>query len=1252
MAHFVSSKVTLEAVTAQRAGFPCSLFLWPTKLQSQKSTGLRISRSSELASHVYSLKTLWTYVSLDSITDATVAGCVYLIIMSSIARRPRAGLCLIVFLCFVFKICAFEVHLYARDNRPGYLLFNSSLDSGRRYFIESSSIPPSFLQIDPRVGELYIKNTLIFRNNSATEPFHFFIGAESESGKSPLVEYVSIPITVHLKNSFESISYERNNSLDAVINVEQDMENDFDNCWQKSQEIVSLASIVPQTQIKRCDVTYIQPTEKGYCIETNGGQLVADQNFCNSAPVWTLAFHIKVVCSDISYTQPIRLFFQRTSSKSTDRDRLRRSTLNQAPVFDKTLYKAAVPEEVEGGYPVATVTAIDPDGDKVTYKVLAAFDARSQRLFEIDGDLGHVKTTTHLDREFMDVHQLRIIASDNQTPPRSGTTTLQVIITDRNDHSPMFEQATYVASIREMSPVGSTVITVRATDQDVGENAEIEYNLVHPSGSEVFQIDKMAGVITLGAKLDREVTGFYSLLVQATDIGKDPEPRSTTAVVEITVLDDNDNYPQFTKKVYHIDVPEDIEWTTRPVIAVVKAEDLDQGVNSAIRYAIIGGNTQGHFSIDSQSGEFTVVSALDYEKVRSYRLIIRAQDGGQPARSNTTNMILRVLDANDNDPKFYTSLFQESVSEASPVGHSVLKVQAYDADDGPNSEIDYSIVPNEQFLPFTVDSVSGWILTTQELDRETNSVYDFLVVAKDRGSPSRSATTSVIIRVQDINDNDPVFNPKMYEASVSEIDPPGTPVVAVTAADRDEEPRLIYHIISGNHRGRFNVIHQNKEGLISVAQPLDYRLDKKFTLTVTATDAGGRFDTATVNINVTDANTHRPVFDKVPYTASVPEDAPIGATVLVVEATDGDVGENARISYFIEDNPEFSIDSTTGAIVTSQKLDRELTAGFVLVVTAEDHGSPSLSDTINVEIEVTDVNDNPPNFVIPSYSASIREDALVGSSVMQVSASDKDIGLSGQVRYTFTGGDDGDGAFIVEPTSGVIRTNQLLDRESVSLYRLLVLAIDRGATPLSSTATISVVVEDVNDNPPRFDTDIIKMFIAENSPIGSVVGLILATDPDDGPNAGISYSIVGGPDADKFRLISRNGEPAELLTKTDLDYETSKKKYAVVVRASSPPLRSDVEAHIWVTDVNDNAPRLKDFVILFNHHEKYFPKNPIGKVPAYDADVTDKLRYRFISGNNANLLLLNETTGELSLSPHLDTNVPIHGVMEISVFGK
>lgn len=149
------------------------------------------------------------------------------------------------------------------------------------------------------------------------------------------------------------------------------------------------------------------------------------------------------------------------------------------------------------------------------------------------------------------------------------------------------------------------------------------------------------------------------------------------------------------------------------------------------------------------------------------------------------------------------------------------------------------------------------------------------MIAKDGGTPPKSATASVIINVQDTNDNDPVFDPKIYEAVVSEDDPPGTPVVSVTATDKDENPRLHYEITSGNVRGRFGITSQNGQGLITIAQPLNYKQEKRFVLTVTASDSGGRYDTATIYVNVSDANTYPPVFENAPYSASVFEDAPV-----------------------------------------------------------------------------------------------------------------------------------------------------------------------------------------------------------------------------------------------------------------------------------------------------------------------------------------------------------------------------------------
>lgn len=287
---------------------------------------------------------------------------------------------------------------------------------------------------------------------------------------------------------------------------------------------------------------------------------------------------------------------------------------------------------------------------------------------------------------------------------------------------------------------------------------------------------------------------------------------------------------------------------------------------------------------------------------------------------------------------------------------------------------------------------------------------------------------------------------------MAEDQPPGTPVVIVTATDPDEDSRLHYELTSGNTRGRFAITSQNGRGLITIAQPLDYKQEKRFILTVTASDSGGRTDTATVNINITDANNFAPVFENAPYSAMVFEDSPIGTTVLVVSATDNDVGINAQITYSLNEesvnglsiHEPFAINAQTGAITTTAALDRETISAYLLTVTAKDGGNPSLSDTTDVEISVTDVNDNPPAFKVPLYQASIPEDALIGTSVVQVSATDQDSGLNGRVKYMLSDADKDDGSFVIDPTSGIIRTNKGLDRETVAVYHLSAIAFDKG----------------------------------------------------------------------------------------------------------------------------------------------------------------------------------------------------------------
>ncbi|NXX45357.1 CELR2 protein, partial [Tricholaema leucomelas] len=552
-------------------------------------------------------------------------------------------------------------------------------------------------------------------------------------------------------------------------------------------------------------------------------------------------------------------------------------------------------------------------------------------------------------------------------------------------------------------------------------------------------------------------------------------------------------------------------------------------------------------------------------------------------------------------------------------------------------------------FPFAINNSTGWIVVASELDREVVDFYSFGVEAQDQGNPPMASSASVSVTVLDVNDNSPEFTQREYGARLNEDAAVGSSVLTVSAVDRDANSVITYQISSGNTRNRFAITSQSGGGLISLALPLDYKLERQYLLTIAASD-GTRQDTAQVVVNVTDANTHRPVFQSSHYTVNVNEDRPVGTTVVVISATDEDTGENARITYLMEDSiPQFRIAAETGAVTTQMELDYEDQVSYTLAITARDNGIPQKSDTTYLEILVSDVNDNAPQFLHDSYQGSVYEDVAAFTSVLQVSATDRDSGLNGRVFYTFQGGDDGDGDFIIESTSGIVRTLRRLDRENVPLYALRAFAVDKGVPAKRTPVEIQVTVLDVNDNPPVFERDEFDIFVEENSPIGLVVARITATDPDEGTNAQIMYQIVEGNIPEVFQLDIFSGELTAL---ADLDYET-KAEYIMVVQATSAPLVSRATVHVRLRDANDNSPQLKNFEILFNNYitnrSGSFPGGVIGRIPAHDPDVSDSLTYAFEQGNELNLVLLDPRSGDLRLSPALDNNRPLEAVMRVSV---
>ncbi|TSO77714.1 Cadherin EGF LAG seven-pass G-type receptor 3 [Bagarius yarrelli] len=378
-----------------------------------------------------------------------------------------------------------------------------------------------------------------------------------------------------------------------------------------------------------------------------------------------------------------------------------RRAANRHPHFPQYNYQIQVAENQPPSTSVISIVADDPDpgeAGRLSYSMAPLMNSRSMDYFQIDPLTGLISTTHVLDREHMDLHYFRITAIDHGSPRLSGTTMVAITVSDRNDHSPIFEQTEYRETIRENVEEGYPILQLRATDLDSQANANIRYRFIGESAAvarSAFEIDPRSGLITTRGIVDREANEHYTLQVEANDQGREPGPRSATVNVHITVLDENDNVPQFSQKRYIVAVREDVR--PHSEILRVSASDEDKDGNAAVHYNIISGNSRGQFAIDSVTGEIQVVAPLDFET-------------------------------------------EPTVLESAPTGHSVLHIQAIDTDSGDNARLEYRLTGTGTDTPFVINAATGWVTVSSELDREMVEHYFFGVEARDYGIPTLSAT--------------------------------------------------------------------------------------------------------------------------------------------------------------------------------------------------------------------------------------------------------------------------------------------------------------------------------------------------------------------------------------------------------------------------------------------------------------------------------------------------------------------------------
>uniref|UniRef100_A0A2K5D8Q4 Protocadherin Fat 3 n=1 Tax=Aotus nancymaae TaxID=37293 RepID=A0A2K5D8Q4_AOTNA len=859
-------------------------------------------------------------------------------------------------------------------------------------------------------------------------------------------------------------------------------------------------------------------------------------------------------------------------------------------------------------------------------------------VFIIEQETGTIKLDKRLDHETSPAFHFKVAA----TIPLDKvdivfTVDVDIKVLDLNDNKPVFETSSYDTIIMEGMPVGTKLTQVRAIDMDWGANGQVTYSLHSDSQPEkvmeAFNIDSNTGWISTLKDLDHETDPTFTFSVVASDLGE-AFSLSSTALVSVRVTDINDNAPVFAQEVYRGNVKESDP--PGEVVAVLSTWDRDTSdVNRQVSYHITGGNPRGRFALGLVQSEWKVYvkRPLDREEQDIYFLNITATDGLFVTQAMVE---VTVSDVNDNSPVCdqvaYTALLPEDI----PSNKIILKVSAKDADIGSNGDIRYSLYGSGN-SEFFLDPESGELKTLALLDRERVPVYSLIAKATDGGG--RFCQSNIHLILEDVNDNPPVFSSDHYNACVYENTATKALLTRVQAVDPDVGiNRKVVYSLADSAGGVFSI--DSSSGIIILEQPLDREQQSSYNISVRATDQSpgqSLSSLTTVTITVLDINDNPPVFERRDYLVTVPEDTSPGTQVLAVFATSKDIGTNAEITYLIRSGNEqgkFKIHPKTGGISVSEVLDYELCKRFYLVVEAKDGGTPALSAVATVNINLTDVNDNPPKFSQDVYSAVISEDALVGDSVILLIAEDVDSPPNGQIHFSIVNGDR-DNEFTVDHVLGLVKVKKKLDRERVSGYSLLVQAVDSGIPAMSSTATVNIDISDVNDNSPVFTPANYTAVIQENKPVGTSILQLVVTDRDSFHNGPpFSFSILSGNEEEEFVL-----DPHGILRSAVVFQHTESPEYVLCIQAKDsgkPQQVSHTYIRVRVIEESIHKPTAIPLEIFIVTMEDDFPGGVIGKIHATDQDMYDVLTFA-LKSEQKSLFKVNSHDGKIIALGGLDS---------------
>ncbi|XP_055876321.1 cadherin-87A-like [Biomphalaria glabrata] len=845
---------------------------------------------------------------------------------------------------------------------------------------------------------------------------------------------------------------------------------------------------------------------------------------------------------------------------------------NNAPVFISSSFIENIYENTKGDTFVITVTASDADSYttgngqidiSIQSGALGKFTVKNVALNNVTGFYtADIYTTPDAIFNYDNQKQyvMQLLARDRGTPSsKFGTSTLTINILDINNRDPRINPLSQSVTVSENTPIGTSVYTILAEDPDAG--SRLKYYFTPEKANDgtgnvatstvydfrtMFRIDSDNGRIFVNSTLDRKSVARITYSVRVQDVAANPVQNGTGSFL-IYILEYNDHAPRFDLPLYNISIDE--EQNVNAFVVNLNCRD-DEDKISGYTLTQTSPRLPQYFSLIPGSGAMIVSERIDFEKIETIELIATCTDNGQPNLSNTTRVLVNVININDNSPIFDQPIYRIYIYEGTYSGPLNLTVNAKDIDKGDYGVVRYEIP--DKTVNFTINSTTGeiYFVPNSMFDRETNALVSFQVTAYDsplNSAVRRNTTVAVYVYIMDVNDNCPEFSQKSYFGKVPESAGPGTNVLDLSVTDKDIDINGQFDLaIKPN-----SFIPAGAESLFAlgsnrviVANSLRTKAGN-YSFYATATDKATTnrcTREVPVTIQVLVSLNDAPIWVKPPnrdFVISVLESQYDGMLVYGAKAVDNNTGPNGIVDYFFVVNqnelvsatPEFRINQVTGVIRAEIVYDRERRDSYFLTLMAKDRGTPSASSETTITVIILDVNDNDPVFpmkdgvvtplVLPDAAYDIGENVVIPSGGLKLgtcNATDADSDTANNKIYYKILSDQVnilDYIHVNNATCDIYLIKKPDYETSPELYFNIyayneknndrVIRNKRDVDP--SILPVIVRIKDSNDNPPVFTQSSYYECVTVDAPFNDNILEVSATDKDTGTT--IVYGLSG-----------------------------------------------------------------------------------------------------------------------------------------------